>query len=173
MLTIAVVAAVGAWWTFTAWAALRPAAQVHGRAALSVRTSGITAGGLTGGANLAAGDSVERQLGITNVGTKPVAAAAVVVGATGSPLDSGLTVHVDRCSIPWFALAGGHGLTCRGAQSSLTGAFAPGSRQISLALAGLKPKATAWLRVTVKLAAAASAAQQGVQTTLTYTFSAS
>ena len=166
-------AAVAAWWTLTAAAALRPAAAAHGKAALAVRSSGITqSGGLTGAANLAAGDSLQRQLGLTNVGTKAVAAAAVQVApARSSPLNSGLTVQVDRCSVAW--VASGKALACHGKQTSLTGALAPSSKQISLALAGLKPKATAWLRVTVKLAAGSSATQQGVSTTLTYTFSAS
>ena len=63
-LTIAVLAAVAAWWTLTAAAALRPSAAVHGKATLAVRTLGISpAGGLTGAANLAAGDSLQRQLG--------------------------------------------------------------------------------------------------------------
>jgi hypothetical protein len=172
LLTIAVVAAVAAWWTLTAAAALRPAAVVHGSAKLAVRTSGISpTGGLTGAADVAAGDSIQRQMGITNVGTKPVAAAAVQVTATASRLTTGLTVQVDRCSVQWAVV--GKGLVCRGTQTALTGAFPPGSKQVSLALAGLKPRATAWLRVTVKLAASDSAAQQGVATTLTYTFSAS
>jgi len=172
-LTIAVFAAVAAWWTLTATAALRPASAVQGRATLAVRAVGISpAGGLTSGANLAAGDAVQRQLGITNVGSKPVAAAAVVVQAAGgSRLSSDLTVQVDRCSAAW--VASGKALVCHGTQTTLSGWFAPSSRQIALAVAGLKPNATAWLRVTVKLAAGASAAQQGVQTTLTYTFSAS
>ena len=123
---------------------------MHGRATLAVHAAGISpSGGLTGASNVAAGDSVQRQLGITNVGSKPVAAAAVqVVPATASRLNSGLTVHVDRCSVPWVTPAG-QGLVCRGTTTSLTGSFAPGSKQVSLALAGLKPKATAWLRVTV------------------------
>jgi len=172
-LTIAVLAAVAVWWTLTAAAALRPSAAVHGKATLAVRTLGISpSGGLTGAANLAAGDSLQRQLGIINVGSKPVAAAAVkVVPTSGSHLNSGLTVQVDRCSKAW--VVAGKALTCRGTTTTLTGAFAPGSKQISLALAGLKPNATAWLRVTVRLAAGASAAQQSVSTTLTYTFSAS
>ena len=172
MLSVAVFAAVAAWWTLTAAAALRPAVAVHGKATLAVRTTGISpAGGLTGASDLAAGDTLQRQLGIVNVGSKPVAAAAVHVAAGTSPLDSALTVHVDRCSAAW--VASGKALVCHGTQTSLTGWFAPGSKQVSLALAGLKPKATAWLRVSVKLAAGASAAQQGVATTLTYTFSAS
>jgi hypothetical protein len=167
-----VFAAVAAWWTLTATAALRPAPAVYGRATLAVRASGISpTGGLTNGAKLAAGDSVQRQLGITNVGSKAVAAAAVVVQAAGgSRLSSNLTVQVDRCSAAWAA--SGKALVCHGTQTTLSGWFAPGSKQVSLALAGLKPNATAWLRVTVKLTAGASAAQQGVATTLTYTFSA-
>jgi hypothetical protein len=174
LLTIAVCAALAAWWTLTAAAALRPASSVHGRARLAVHAAGISPSGeLTGASNVAAGDSVQRQLGITNVGSKTVGAAAVAVVATASRLNTGLTVHVDRCSVPWVTLAGAQALVCRGTTTSLTGSFAPGSKQVSLALAGLKPKETAWLRVTVKLAATALAAQQGVATTLTYTFSAS
>jgi hypothetical protein len=148
---------------------------VHGRAILAVRSSGITpAGGLTGATNIAAGDSIQRQLGIVNSGSAAVRAAGVRVTApSASRLASSLTVRVDRCSAPWVAPAGGQGLSCRGMQTSLTGSFAPGPGQVSLALAGLKPNQTAWLRVTVKVAAAASAAQQGVATTLTYTFFAS
>lgn len=173
MLTIAVFAAVAAWWTLTAAAALRPAAAVHGKATLAMRTAGIVPSGVLAGAgNLVAGDSLQREVGITNVGSKPVGAAAVRVRAIGAAsLSSGLSVQIDRCTARW--VSSGKSLLCHATQTTLTSWFTPSSKQISLALAGLKPRATAWLRVTVRLAAGASAAQQGVSTTLTYTFSAS
>lgn len=186
--TAAAVLALGSVTAYTTYAAFTSSANVThitstGTVDLLLGTAGTAANRLTVGASdLAAGDSLQRAVNLTNNGTIDWATVTLDVTAptTTSLLDTdtveGLQLQVDRCSVAWTETAlanGGYTYTCAGTQTSLvasTPVIVAG--QDLGALSSLTAGQTDYLRVTLTLPATAGNTLQNQTSELVYTFTA-
>ncbi|MFN7150341.1 MAG: hypothetical protein ACK4V6_12785, partial [Microthrixaceae bacterium] len=129
-----------------------------------------------GASDVAPGDSIQRAVTLTNVGTidmEPGVIRLTTTATTSSLLDSGangLTLSVDRCSVAWVESAVPYTYTCPG---TTTTSLATGPVVVTnAALAGVVTSAGApnHLRVTLTLPTAADNTYQAQSSVIAYTF---
>ena len=126
--------------------------------------------------DIAPGDTIQRAVTLTNTGSVDMLPGSVNLTTTASPsslLDTGangLTMTIDKCSVPWTESAAPYTYTCSGTTTSTLA-----SRPVigsSIALSGLTTTAATpnHLRVTLTLPAAADNTYQGQSSTIGYVF---
>jgi len=126
--------------------------------------------------SVAPGDTIQRAVTLTNTGTVDMLASTVNLTTTATPsslLDTGangLTMTIDKCSVPWTESAFPYIYTCSGTTTT-----ALASRPVigaNLALSGLTTTAAVpnYLRVSLALPSAADNTYQGLSSTIGYVF---
>ena len=132
-----------------------------------------------GAVNIAAGDTLQRAVTVTNTGTVdmlPSSVSLTTAATVSSLLDTdttnGLQLVIDKCSVPWTeaGTAPAYTYTCSGTTSSVLASVPV--IQTSAALANLTTTAGApnHLRVTLTLPALAGNTLQNQSSTINYLF---
>ncbi|MCW2923747.1 MAG: hypothetical protein JWM98_1151 [Thermoleophilia bacterium] len=176
--TAASIAGLGSFASFTSTTS---ASQAHtsGTVTLGLGAAGGVDNRLTvGTANLAAGDTIERAVKLTNSGTLDLSTATLTTTATTSSLldtdaTNGLQMQVDKCSAAWTESAAPYTYTCSGTTTAVVAARAVIGSNLALgSLASLTVGGSDYLRVKLTLPAAAPNTLQGLASTLQYRFDA-
>ena len=176
---VASVAGMASYATFTSTTSATQS-QASGTVTIGVGTAGGADNRLTVGAtNLAAGDTVDRQVKLSNSGSIDLSALTLTTTApTSSVLNTdttnGLQLQVDKCSVAWTeAGTNPYTYTCGGTTTSVVAARPVIGSAISLgSLASMTAGGSDYLRVRVTLPTAADNSFQGKASTLQYTFDA-
>lgn len=178
----AALAGHGAFATFTSQAAGGPQTISTGTVTIGLGNTGASTNRLTVDATkVAAGDTIQRSVDLSNSGSLNL--ASVTLGLSASPsstLDSdatnGLQTTLQSCSVPWTegGTAPAYTYTCSGSTTSLlstTPVATLASTPAGLTgLASLTAGGTDHLLVTLALPSGASNSFEGLTSTLTYTF---
>jgi hypothetical protein len=124
-------------------------------------------------APFAGGDVQQRTISLHARGRTPITAVALTVIASDAtpPPQGGFQVRVDRCPRPWSSAAAG-GLRCRGGVRTVLGWHPVQGRLATSAVGPIRRGRPAWLRVSVRLPAAAGTGQEGRSLRLRYRFTA-
>jgi predicted ribosomally synthesized peptide with SipW-like signal peptide len=132
-----------------------------------------------GATNLAAGDTIDRQIKVSNSGSIDLASATVTTSATTSSLldtdaTNGLQLQIDKCSVAWTETGSGpYTYTCGGTTTSVLASRAVIGSAISLSgLNAMTAGGSDYLRVRLTLPTAANNTFQGKSSTILYTFDA-
>lgn len=154
-----------------------------GTVAISLGTAGSSTGdALTvGAANLAPGDTVERAATLTNGGSLPLADITLTVTPSGSnalvtDATNGLQFEVQSCPSAWSSTAlsdGGWSYSCSGTPTTVVASEAVASITSPITLTGLNstaPAGTDYLMATLSLPTSAPNSFQGLNDSLTYSF---
>lgn len=172
------IAGLGTYATFTSsTSASQPISS--GTVTIALGATGASTNRLTVGAsNIAAGDTIQRSVDLTNAGTIDLSAITLTTTATTSSLldtdtTNGLQMTIDRCSVPWTegGTAPAYTYTCSGATSSVL-ASTPviGANMVLSGLSALTAGSTDHLRVTLTLPAAAPNTLQNQSSVIRYAF---
>ena len=176
------IAGVATYATFTSTTtAVTPTAS-SGTVTIVLGATGAVTNRLNIGATgLAAGDTLQRTVDLTNSGNLPLATITLGTSAvTSSVLDTdltkGLQMVIDRCTVPWTETAVGAGFTyvCGGTVATLlasTPVIGAAFNMSALVPAlALSVGGTDHLRVTLTLPAVADNPFMGKSSTLSYVF---
>lgn len=149
--------------------------------AISLSSTGSTGSLSVGAQNLVPGDTVQREVKLSNTGTAPI--GAVTLAATVSPSNllstdttDGLQVEAQTCSTAWTATSladGGYTYACSGPVTSVIAREPIGSLASSTpltAVGSIPVSGSANLVITVSLPSTAGNTYQGMTTTIDYTF---
>lgn len=178
----AALAGHGAFATFTSPASGGPQTISTGTVVIALGATGASTNRLNVNASgIAAGDTIQRTVDLTNSGTLSLASITLGMSAsTSSLLDTdatnGLQTVIDECSVPWTegGTAPAYTYTCSGTTTpilSSTSVFALKSTPATLAgVAALSPSGTDHLRVTLTLPSTAGNTFQGLTSTVSYNF---
>jgi spore coat-associated protein N len=128
--------------------------------------------------NIAAGDTVQRSVDLTNSGSLNLASITLTSAATTSSLldtdtSNGLQLVVDKCSVPWTetGTAPAYTYTCSGTTSVvLTSHAVVGSNLALSSLSSLTAGGTDHLRFALTLPSAAPNSLQNQASVIQYTF---
>ncbi|MCW2927265.1 MAG: hypothetical protein JWM86_1233 [Thermoleophilia bacterium] len=176
--TAASIAGLGTFATFTGSTSASHAISA-GTVTASLGAAGGTDNRLTVGASgIAAGDTVQRVVKLTNSGSLAWASAALTTSAsTSSLLDTdatdGLQLKVDRCDVAWTetGTAPAYSYTCSGTQSAVVASRPVIGSAIALgSLDSLSVGGSDYLRVTLALPSSADNSFQGEASTLDFDF---
>lgn len=133
-----------------------------------------------GASGIAAGDSIQRAVKLSNSGSLAWASATLSTSATTSSLlntdaTNGLQMVVDRCSVAWTeaGTAPAYTYTCSGTTDSVVASRAVVGSNLALgSLASLSPSGADHLRVTLTLPSTAGNTFQGLSSTIAFDFTA-
>jgi spore coat-associated protein N len=173
-------AGLGAWATFTSTAS-QSQTLASGTVTIALGATGAATNRLNiGASNLAAGDTVQRAVNLTNSGS--LSLASITLTTTASPstaLDTdatnGLQMVIDKCSQAWTegGSAPAYTYTCGGTTSTVLASRAVIGSGLSLSNLGiLSSTGTDYLRVTLTLPSGAGNTLQNLSSTITYAFTA-
>jgi spore coat-associated protein N len=128
-----------------------------------------------GASNIAAGDTIQRAVTVTNTGTIDLASITLTTNATTSSLlntdtVTGLQMTIDKCSIAWTESAIPYTYTCGGTTSSVLASSPVIGTGLALSNLGLTAAAANNLRVTLTLPSGAGNTLQGLTSVINYTF---
>ena len=131
-----------------------------------------------GASNIAAGDTIQRAVNLTN--NSNISLASITVTTTASPSNAlttdttnGLQMVIDKCSQAWTegGTAPAYTYSCGGTSSSVVASTPVIGSGVTLNNLGiLTSTGTAYLRVTLTLPSAAGNTLQNLSTTITYSF---
>lgn len=176
---VASVAGMASYATFTSTTSASQS-QASGTVTIALGAAGGVDNRLTvGAANLAAGDTVDRQVKLSNSGSIDLSALTLTTTApTSSILDTdttnGLQLQVDKCSVAWTeAGTNPYTYTCGGTTTAVVAPRPVIGSAISLgSLASMTAGGSDYLRVRVTLPTAAGNGFQGKSSSLLYTLDA-
>ena len=176
---VASVAGMASFATFTGTTSATQS-QASGTVTIGLGAAGGVDNRLTVGAsNLAAGDTVDRQVKLSNSGSINLSSLTLTTAATtSSVLDTdatnGLQLQVDSCSVAWTeAGTNPYTYTCSGTTTSVLAPRAVIGSAVTLgSLASMTAGGSDFLRVRATLPTAAGNSFQGKTSTLQYTFDA-
>jgi spore coat-associated protein N len=128
--------------------------------------------------NIAAGDTIQRSVDLTNSGSINLAAITLTSAATTSSLldtdvTNGLQLAIDKCSTPWTeaGTAPGYTYTCSGTTSSVLASHAVVGANLALTTLGaLTAGTTDHLRFVLTLPSATPNTFQNQSSVIQYTF---
>lgn len=126
--------------------------------------------------NIAPGDTIQRAVTLTNTGTIDMAAGSVALtssATTSSLLDTGangLTIAIDKCSVPWTESAFPYTYTCSGTTTTVLASRPVVATSAALSNITTTVGAVNSLRVTLTLPTAADNTYQGLSSTISYLF---
>lgn len=179
---IGMVASVAGMASFASFTSTTTASQAHssGTVTIGLGAAGGVDNRLTIGAtNLAAGDTVDRQVKLSNSGSIDLASLTLTTAATTSSIldtdtTNGLQLQIDKCSVAWTeAGTNPYTYTCGGTTTSVLASRPAVGAAVSLgSLASMTAAGSDYLRVRVTLPTAAGNGFQGKASTLQYTFDA-
>jgi spore coat-associated protein N len=173
-------AGLGAWATFTSTVS-QSQTLASGTVTIALGATGAATNRLNiGASNLAAGDTVQRAVNLTNSGS--ISLASITLTTTASPstaLDTdatnGLQMVIDKCSQAWTegGSAPAYTYTCGGTTQTVVASRAVIGSGLSLSNLGiLSATGTDYLRVTLTLPSGAGNTLQNLSSTITYSFTA-
>ena len=173
-------AGLGAWATFTSTVS-QSQTLASGTVTIALGATGAATNRLNiGASNLAAGDTVQRAVNLTNSGS--ISLASITLTTTASPstlLDTdatnGLQMVIDKCSVAWTegGTAPAYTYTCGGTTSTVVASRAVIGSGLTLSNLGiLSSTGTDYLRVTLTLPSGAGNTLQNLSSTITYSFTA-
>ena len=173
-------AGLGAWATFTSTVSQNQT-LASGTVTIALGATGAATNRLNiGASNLAAGDTVQRAVNLTNSGS--ISLASITLTTTASPstlLDTdatnGLQMVIDKCSVAWTegGTAPAYTYTCGGTTSTVVASRAVIGSGLTLSNLGiLSSTGTDYLRVTLTLPSGAGNTLQNLSSTITYSFTA-
>jgi predicted ribosomally synthesized peptide with SipW-like signal peptide len=176
------VAGLGSWAAFTSSTSASHTVAT-GTVTASLGAAGTADNRLTiGASDLAAGDSIQRAVTLSNTGSIDWASAALTTTATVSSLldtdaTNGLKLVVESCSAPWTEVGTSAPFTytcdAPAVQSTLVASRAViGSAMDLGSVASLAAAGTDYLRVTLTLPASADNTFQGASSTIDFAFDA-
>lgn len=127
---------------------------------------------------VAAGDTIQRAVKLSNTGSLDWASATLSTRATTSSLldtdtTNGLQMVVDKCSVAWTeaGTAPAYTYTCSGVQSTVIASRAVIGTNLALGTLGaLTAAGSDFLRVTLTLPSAAGNTFQGLNSTVEFSF---
>lgn len=179
---VSVAAGVAGLGTFAAFTSSTSASQdvSTGTVTAAIGAAGTADNRLTINASgIAAGDTIQRAVKLSNAGSLAWASAALTTNATVSSLldtdvTNGLQMVVDSCSVAWTESVGTpYTYTCSGTTTSRIATRAVIGSSMSLgSLASLAPAGVDYLRVTLTLPSAADNTFQNKTSTINFTFAA-
>jgi hypothetical protein len=163
---------------FAAFTGTTNAAQSVASGTVSLAGIGTNAAGnrlTVGASNIAAGDTIQRAVTVTNTGTIDLANITLTTNATTSSLlntdtATGLQMTIDRCSVAWTESAVPYTYTCSGTTSSVLASTPVIGSNLALSNLTLTASAANNLRVTLTLPSAAGNTLQAQSSVINYTF---
>jgi spore coat-associated protein N len=174
----AAVAGLGTFGSFTSSTTATQAVQ-SGTVAIGLGTAGTATNRLTIGAtNLVPGDTIARQVQLSDTGTSNLATIGLTTTASPSSLldtetTNGLQMAIQNCSVAWTeaGTAPAYTYTCSGTTTTVLASRAVIGSNINLPrLNSLTAGGVDHLVVTLTLPAAAPNTMQGLSSTITYSF---
>lgn len=167
--------------TFAAFTSSTSASQsvASGTVTAAIGTAGGVDNRLTVGASdIAAGDTIQRAVKLSNSGTLNWASAVLTTSATTSSLldtdaTNGLQMVVDKCSVAWTeaGTAPAYTYTCAGTESSIIASRAVIGSNLALAgIGALTAAGSDFLRVKLTLPSTAGNTFQGLSSTVQFSF---
>lgn len=176
--TAASIAGLGSFATFTGSTSASQSVS-SGTVTAALGTAGTADNRLTLNATaVAAGDTMERAVKLTNGGTLNWASASLTTSATTSTLldtdaTNGLQMLVDKCSVAWTEAGTSPAFTytCSGVQTTLIASRAVIGADLSLgSLGALTAGGSDFLRVKLTLPSTAGNTFQGLSSTIQFAF---
>jgi spore coat-associated protein N len=164
---------------FAAFTGTTNAAQSVASGTVSLAGIGTNAAGnrlTVGASNIAAGDTIQRAVTLTNSGTIDLASVTLTTNATTSSLlntdtVTGLQMTIDKCSTGWTESgAFPYTYTCGGTTSSVLASTPVIGANLALSNLTLTASAVNNLRVTLTLPGAAGNTLQAQTSVINYTF---
>jgi spore coat-associated protein N len=163
---------------FAAFTGTTNAAQSVASGTVSLAGIGTNAAGnrlTVGASNIAAGDTIQRAVTLTNTGTIDLANVTLTTNATTSSLlntdtVTGLQMVIDKCSVPWTESAIPYTYTCSGTTSTVLASTPVIGTNLALGNLALTAAAANNLRVTLTLPAVAGNTLQAQTSVINYTF---
>ncbi len=163
---------------FAAFTGTTNAAQSVDSGTVSLAGIGANAAGnrlTVGASNIAAGDTIQRAVTVSNTGTIDLADITLTTSATTSSLlntdtVTGLQMTIDKCSVAWTESAIPYTYTCSGTTSSVLASTPVIGTNLALTNLALTASATNNLRVTLTLPGAAGNTLQAQTSVIDYTF---
>lgn len=178
---VGVVASVGGLTSFAAFtdtASVDQSKASTGTVDIALGASGALNRLDIGATGLVAGDTLDRQVKLSNVGNTDLGSLKLTTTAlTSSLLDTdvtnGLKLSIDRCSVAWTESGPPYTYTCAGTITSVLAARPVVGSNIDLGTLGSSTAGGSdFLRVRLQLPAAADNAFQGKESTIRYSFDA-
>jgi spore coat-associated protein N len=175
---VAAVAGLGSFATFTDSTSASHSVD-SGTVSAALGAAGSTDNRLTiGAAAVAAGDTIQRVVKLSNTGTLDWAGAVLTTTAsTSSPLDTdgadGLQMTIDHCSVPWTesGSAPAYTYTCGGSETQLVAARPVIASNLDLgSISSLAAGGSDHLRVKLLLPATADNTFQGQSSVIDFAF---
>ena len=172
------VAGLGTFATFTSSTAASNTVAT-GTVSIALGATGASTNRLNINASeVAAGDTIQRSVDLSNVGST-IDLASIVLDTTAAPsslLDTdttdGLQMVIQACDVPWTESGPPYTYTCSGSTTSVLATRPVIGATIALSnLTALTAGITDHLRVTLTLPGTAGNTLQGLTSTITYTFS--
>ncbi len=167
---LGILGGVGTYSAFTSTVTAGP--QTVSSDTLSLTASGSTFA--TTAAGIVPGDTIDRQVTLTNGGSAFGSIDFASTAATSSLLDTdatnGLQMQVDKCSVAWTGAAGS-ALTCGGTTTTVipSGRVAPRAVTGVTGLSALSASGVDYLRVRLTLPSTADNNFQGKTSVISYT----
>jgi spore coat-associated protein N len=174
----AAIAGLGTFGTFTSSTSATQSVS-SGTVAIGLGSAGTATNRLTVGAsNIAPGDTIERQVQLSDTGTIPLASIGLTTTASPSSLldtetTNGLQMTIQSCSAAWTeaGTAPAYTYTCSGTTGTVLASRAVIGANITLpGLASLSAGGVDHLLVTLTLPSSAPNTMQNQSSTITYTF---
>lgn len=175
---VASVAGVASFAAFTDTTSIEQSKAASGTVDIAVGASGPENRLEVGAIKLAAGDTLDRQVKLTNAGDLDLGSLQLTTSATtSSVLDTdtvnGLQLRIDSCSQAWTESGPPYAYTCGGTTTQVLASRPVIGAAIPLgALASTTAGGTDHLRVRLQLPAAAGNGFQGKESAIRYTFDA-
>ena len=170
------IAALGTYATFTSTASQSQTIS-SGTVTIALGATGAATNRLNIGASaLAAGDTVQRSVDLSNSGTLDLASVTLTTTASPSSLldtdtTNGLQMVIDKCSVAWTEAGPPYTYTCGGTTSTVLASRPVIGSGLALSnLASTTAGATDHLRVTLTLPSAAGNTLQNQSSTISYAF---
>jgi predicted ribosomally synthesized peptide with SipW-like signal peptide len=184
LLTVAafgVAAAMATLGTFAAFTSTTSASQdvASGTVTIALGATGASTNRLTVAASgLVPGDTVQRSFNLANTGNQSLASVALTTTASPTSLldtdaTNGLQMVIDKCSTPWVESGSSPAFTysCGATNTSVIASRAVIGTNLAMAgLDSLTNGGTDHLRVTLTLPAATGNTFQGLNSTVSYSF---
>lgn len=174
----AAIAGLGTFGTFSSSTSATQAVS-SGTVAIGLGAAGTANNRLTVGAsNIAPGDTIQRQVALSDTGNIPLASIGLTTTASPSSLldtetTNGLQLQIQSCSAAWTeaGTAPAYTYTCSGTATTVLASRPVIGSNIALpGLAALSPGGVDHLLVTLSLPSSATNAMQNQSSTITYTF---
>lgn len=172
------VAGLGTFGSFSSTTSASQSVQ-SGTVAIALGSAGTATNRLTVGAsNIVPGDTIQRQLQLSNTGTDSLASIALTTTASPSSLldtdtTNGLQMGVQSCSTAWTeaGTSPAYTYTCSGTTSTVLASRAVIGSNLTLpGLNSLAPNGVDHLLVTLTLPSSATNAMQNQSSTISFSF---